>query len=230
MDQTQTSTIESISQNDIIYIAEWRGLTSAQKLYLPFKRVLDIVLSIIALIICSPLFLIVAIAIKIDSKGPVFYHRECVGKNGKSFPMHKFRSMVSNAERMLNNVQAFNEMDGPVFKMKNDPRITRIGRIIRKFSIDELPQFVNVFLGQMSIVGPRPNTVEEVSKYTISQQRRLIVTPGITCYWQVSGRNELTFSQWVTMDMKYIESISLLTDIKILIKTIPAVLSSKGAY
>ena len=195
------------------------------------KRLFDIIVSTIILILLIPIFLIVALLIKCDSKGPIFFSQDRVGKDKNKFKMWKFRSMYIDAEERKAELMKQNEMtDGILFKMKNDPRITSIGRFIRKFSIDELPQLWNVLIGDMSLVGPRPPLPKEVEQYTIKQLRRLEVTPGITCIWQISGRSDIPFSQQVELDIKYIENQSFINDIVILLKTIPAVLQAKGSY
>lgn len=184
----------------------------------------------LALVVLSPLFLITAIAIKLDSEGEVFYSQLRVGKDGKLFKMYKFRSMCVDADKQLDKLKDLNEKDGPVFKIANDPRVTRVGRIIRKRSIDELPQLINIIKGDMSIVGPRPPLPNEVAQYTPYQMQRLSVKPGLTCYWQISGRSDISFDEWVELDCKYIRESSVWTDIKIILKTIPAVLTGRGAY
>jgi lipopolysaccharide/colanic/teichoic acid biosynthesis glycosyltransferase len=176
------------------------------------------------------LLLSVAVAIKTESNGPVFFSQMRVGKNGKTFRMYKFRSMCANAEERLKDLRHLNEKDGPIFKMANDPRITKIGRFIRRTSIDELPQLLNVIKGDMSIVGPRPPLQREVEQYAPHQLQRLAVKPGLTCYWQISGRSNLSFEEWVKLDLKYIEESSLTTDFKIVLKTFPVVLLGWGAY
>ena len=199
-------------------------------LYDAVKRVCDLVLSGIAILVLLPVFLILAIAVHSDG-GPVFYTQTRVGKNGKLFRIFKFRSMCVNADapEMLEALRQQNEMDGPAFKIKNDPRITRVGRFIRRTSLDELPQLFNIFLGSMTIVGPRPPLESEVAQYTDYQRQRLLVKQGLTCYWQCSGRNNVKFDEWVEMDLRYIRERSLLTDLKIILKTVPAVLSGEGA-
>ena len=198
--------------------------------YLFIKRTMDIALSTIGLILCIPLFIAVAIAIKRDSPGPVIFKQQRVGKDGKTFTMYKFRTMVVNAEEILDELLSKNEADGPVFKIKEDPRVTKLGKWLRKTSIDELPQLWNVLKGNMSLVGPRPPLEREVVQYDNYQRQRLSVKPGITCYWQVSGRSNITFDEWVELDIKYIQEQSLWTDIKLLFKTIGAVLRKDGAY
>ena len=199
-------------------------------LYDAIKRLFDILISGIALILLSPLLLVLVIMVRSDG-GPAIYYQNRVGKNGKTFRIFKFRSMCVNADspEMLAKLQAMNEMDGPAFKIKEDPRITKVGRFIRRTSMDELPQLVNILLGDMSIVGPRPPLVSEVKQYTEYQKQRLLVKPGLTCYWQCSGRNNISFDEWVELDLKYIRERSLWTDLKIILKTVPAVLSGNGA-
>ena len=194
------------------------------------KRIMDVVFSGIGIILLSPLFIIVAILIKLVSPGPVFYRQKRIGLNGRRFVFIKFRSMRQKAFCELAGLMGKNEMTGPIFKIKNDPRIYPLGRLLRKFSIDELPQLFNVFLGQMSLVGPRPPVFREVRQYEPWQRRRLSMRPGITCIWQVSGRNKIAFSEWMKLDLKYIDNWSLWLDFKILIKTIPAVFFGKNAY
>jgi exopolysaccharide biosynthesis polyprenyl glycosylphosphotransferase len=193
------------------------------------KRLLDIGASIMALIILSPIFLLTAVAIKLSDGGPVFFGQERSGLFGRTFKMWKFRSMVINAEELKKGLENQNEMGGPVFKIKKDPRITGFGRFIRKSSIDELPQIWNVLMGDMSLVGPRPPIPSEVEKYERWQMRRLSMRPGITCIWQVSGRNNIDFESWMKLDLQYIDNWTLFLDIKLLLKTVPVVLLRKGA-
>ena len=193
------------------------------------KRLFDICVSAVALWTLLPLLAVVALAVKLTSKGPIFFKQLRTGQNGKPFYMLKFRSMVVNAEELKAKLAAQNEQTGPVFKMKNDPRITGIGRFIRKFSIDELPQFINVLRGEMSIVGPRPPVPSEVAKYETWQRRRLSVRPGLTCIWQVSGRNQISFEEWMYLDMQYIDHWSLTSDLSLLLQTVPVVLTGRGA-
>ncbi len=195
-----------------------------------FKRVFDIVLSLLAMIILFVPFIIISLIIVIDSPGasPI-YTQKRVGKNGKEFKFFKFRSMVPNAESMLGSLLDRNEMDGPAFKMKEDPRITRFGKFIRRSCIDELPQLWNIFKGDMSFVGPRPPLPREVAMYDEYQMQRLSVTPGLTCYWQVQPRrNDISFDDWMKCDLRYIEERSLKTDIIIILKTVGAVLGMEG--
>ncbi|MGC8660079.1 MAG: sugar transferase [Desulfomonilaceae bacterium] len=194
------------------------------------KRAMDIVGSAIGLLILSPLLGLTALLIKLEDGGPVFFASDRAGRLGKKFKMYKFRSMVLDAEKMKESLLEQNETGGVIFKIKRDPRITRVGRIIRKLSIDELPQLYNVLIGDMSLVGPRPHPIKEVELYTLEDRRRLEVTPGLTCFWQVSGRSDVDFKTQVGLDVQYIESQSFWGDIKLLLKTIPAVISGRGAY
>ena len=198
--------------------------------YLFFKRAMDIIGSLCGIILLSPLLIIVALAIKIeDPKGSVFFSQKRCGKDNKLFPMYKFRSMVSNAEELLEELMEHNEMDGPVFKIKEDPRITRVGKFIRKTSIDELPQLFNIFMGHMSIVGPRPAIPHEVAEYSHYHKQRLLVKPGLTCIWQVSGRNSIGFDEWMEMDLEYIEKRNLWMDIKLIFKTVGVLFGDEHA-
>jgi exopolysaccharide biosynthesis polyprenyl glycosylphosphotransferase len=195
------------------------------------KRALDVLGSFLLLVALAPLFLLVALVIRLESPGPVLFAQTRVGKWGRLFTMWKFRSMYVDAEARKAALAVDNEMKGGVtFKMKNDPRITRVGRFIRKGSIDELPQLWNVLRGDMSLVGPRPPVPKEVAEYTLADRRRLEAIPGITCIWQVSGRSDIPFKQQVELDAAYIDSQSLWLDVVLLLKTIPAVLLSRGAY
>jgi lipopolysaccharide/colanic/teichoic acid biosynthesis glycosyltransferase len=194
------------------------------------KRAFDVVASGAAMVVLSPIFLATAIAIKCeDPKGKVVFSQNRVGKDGTVFRMYKFRSMYADAEERLKELKSQNEADGPVFKMKNDPRITKVGHFIRKYSIDELMQLVNVFKGDMSVIGPRPALPNEVAEYDAYAKQRLLVKPGLSCYWQVSGRSNIGFDEWMELDVKYINEMSLLTDAKIVLLTIPAVLKGDGA-
>ena len=198
---------------------------------LAFKRLMDIVLAILALVLGSPIFLLTAFLVKVTSPGPIIFSQVRVGKFGRHFKFYKFRSMYIDAEARKAELMKHNESkDGVIFKMKHDPRITPVGRFIRKFSIDELPQLFNVILGDMSLVGPRPPLPSEVRTYTLEERKRLNITPGITCLWQVSGRSELPFKQQMALDKEYIASQSAWKDFLILLKTIPAILTGKGAW
>lgn len=214
----------SISRNERV-VKPRRGVC-----YLCLKRIIDILGALAGLILLSPLFVIVSLAIKIeDPNGKIFFSQSRCGKNNKIFQMYKFRSMVSNAEELLDKLIDQNEMDGPVFKIKEDPRITKIGKFIRKTSIDELPQLINILMGDMSIVGPRPAIPHEVAEYDDYQMQRLLVKPGLTCIWQVSGRNSIGFDEWVEMDLEYIEKRNLLLDIKLIFKTVGVLFGDKNA-
>ena len=188
-------------------------------IYLFSKRAIDIVGSIVGLVLLSPILLIVAIAIKLESKGSIIFSQKRIGLKGKEFKMYKLRSMVEDAEKLKKDLMKNNEMSGPMFKMKDDPRVTRVGKFIRKTSIDELPQLVNVLRGDMSLVGPRPSLPKEVKKFKPWMKKRLEVKPGLTCFWQVSGRNNIDFEDWMKLDIKYVEERSFLVDIKLIFKT-----------
>ncbi len=202
----------------------------SDELALAAKRVFDVVVSFVVLALLSPVFIGLAVAIKLDSPGPVFFKQTRVGKYGRHFACYKFRSMYTNAEAMKGLLAAQNEADGPVFKMKRDPRVTRVGAIIRKFSIDELPQLLNVLKGEMSLVGPRPALPKEVVQYRFETLGRLYALPGLTGLQQVSGRSDLSFERWTELDLQYVSEQSFWQDVKILMKTIPAVISGRGAY
>lgn len=204
--------------------------TPAVEWQLFVKRTADILISGIGLILLSPVFLIVAILIKATSRGPVLFMQKRVGLNGREFILCKFRTMRQGADEKLPELADLNIMKGPVFKIKNDPRVTLVGKFLRKFSIDELPQLFNVFMGHMSLVGPRPPLTNEVIKYAPWQRRRLSMRPGITCLWQISGRNKIDFDEWMKLDLEYIDNWSLWLDFKTLVKTIPVVLFGIGAY
>lgn len=203
--------------------------TPTSHLKLLAKRTVDLGVSALVLTLSLPLILLIALAIKLSSKGPVFFRQIRCGLNGRRFTLLKFRTMVANAEQRRGELLHLNEMDGPVFKLKRDPRVTPVGRFLRKFSLDELPQLWNVLKGDMSLVGPRPPIPEEVASYKRWQRRRLSMKPGLTCLWQISGRNQVDFDRWMELDLEYIDSWSPLLDLKILLKTIPAVLSGRGA-
>ncbi len=197
---------------------------------LMLKRVLDVAFSAVGLLLLAPVFLVAAIAVRLDSPGPVFFSQERVGFGRRSFRMFKFRTMVTNAEELLAKLEEDNEVDGAAFKMKDDPRITRVGRILRKFSIDELPQLWNVLVGQMSIVGPRPLPLRDVQAFDRRwQNRRFSVKPGLTCLWQANGRHNIGFDEWMELDLQYIDQWSLGLDLEIILKTVPAVLRGTGA-
>lgn len=195
------------------------------------KRFFDIVISISALIVLFPLFAVLALLVKYSSRGPVFFVQERVGRYGRHFRFYKFRSMYVDAERRRQELLQYNQSgDGVIFKMKNDPRITPVGRFIRKTSLDELPQFINVLFGDMSLVGPRPPLPSEVAQYSLEDRKRLNIKPGLTCLWQIRGRSDIPFKKQLSLDKEYIQSQSLWKDFLILLKTIPAIISGRGAY
>ncbi len=213
--------------------ADWHVSVPVMELprgYRIAKRVLDVTVASIALIVLAPVMLLIALAVKLDSPGPVLFRQIRIGRGGKPFWFIKFRSMVKNAEQIKPSLVARNEVrDGPVFKIRNDPRITRVGRILRRYSLDELPQLMHVLQGHMSLVGPRPPLPSEVVNYGDWEKRRLSVTPGLTCLWQISGRSDIGFREWVELDHIYIDTMSFWTDLKILLFTVPAVITGRGA-
>ncbi|NCD32405.1 MAG: sugar transferase [Spartobacteria bacterium] len=195
------------------------------------KRMMDVAASLVGLLLLSPVFLVVGLLIMLEDGRPVFYTQDRVGLNGVLFRFYKFRSMYRNADKMKAELSEQNESgDGVIFKMKKDPRVTRMGRFIRRYSIDEMPQFLNVLSGDLALVGPRPPLPKEVALYTLDERKRLHVKPGLTCLWQVQGRSDIPFKDQVRLDLKYIHSQSVWTDIKIILQTVPAVLLGKGAY
>ena len=218
MEKTVLETVES----DAIEV-------KTSKIYLFIKRVTDITGSLAGLILLSPLLIIVGILIKIESKGPIIFSQNRIGMDGRVFKMYKLRSMVANAEELKEKLMEENEMSGPMFKIKDDPRITKVGRFIRKTSIDELPQLLNVLKGEMSLVGPRPSLIEEVLEFEPWMKKRLMVKPGLTCYWQVMGRNNIDFYRWMLLDIKYVETRSILVDINLIIKTFFVLFGDKNA-
>ncbi len=199
----------------------------SKNLYLPFKRLLDIVISSVALILLAPFFLVVMILIRLESKGSPIYCQTRVGKNGKEFKMYKFRSMCIDADKKLAELQHLNEREGPVFKISNDPRVTKVGNFIRKTCIDELPQLVNILKSDMSLVGPRPPLPNEVIEYKPYHFNRLNAKPGLTCFWQISNR-KMSFNKWVSLDLKYINEMSFITDIKIMFLTFKVIFRLNG--
>lgn len=217
--------------NEMPHLTFEEVTTNENYAYLFTKRFIDMVGALVGIICLSPLFLLVAIFIKAeDSSGPVFFKQKRVGKDGEAFYMYKFRSMVCNAEELKKSLLRQNEVSGPVFKIKHDPRVTKVGSFIRKTSIDELPQLLNVLKGEMSLVGPRPPLPDEVEKYTLYELKRLSVTPGLTCYWQVNGRSNIGFEEWVYLDLKYIRERNTFIDIKLIFKTVLVLFGSKDAY
>lgn len=217
---------ESMLENNIDYSQTLK----IRRGYRWLKRFQDIIFSLIAIIVLSPVMIITSIAIFIDDpKGIPVFSQVRVGRDGKKFKMYKFRSMVVDAEDRLEELLKNNEMDGPAFKITDDPRITRVGKFIRKTSIDELPQLFNILKGDMSIVGPRPALPREVEQYTVYQTQRLFITPGLTCYWQIQpNRNDISFDEWVEMDLQYIRERSFLVDWKIIFKTVITVFTNQG--
>lgn len=219
------------NQLNVMSTVEQRALfNNVSTGYLVSKRIFDIAASLIGIILLSPLFAITSLAIKLDSPGPVFFSQKRNGFKGKVFNMYKFRSMVPDAEQRLKELEHKNEVSGHMFKIKEDPRITRVGKIIRKTSIDELPQLFNVLKGDMSIVGPRPPIIREVQKYDPWHSLRLSVKPGLTGLWQVSGRNDIGFEEMIRLDLKYIRERSFRYDLKIILKTIPVLLGDSRAF
>jgi lipopolysaccharide/colanic/teichoic acid biosynthesis glycosyltransferase len=215
-----------------LFIFQRRLIWKISISYLPIiKRLIDILGSAAGLMVLSPFLIIISLLIKYEDGGPVLFRQLRIGKHGQPFKMFKFRSMFVDAEQRLKDIMHQNEhTEGVTFKIKNDPRLTRVGRFIRKWSLDELPQLINVLSGEMSLVGPRPPIPREVLLYDLAERKRLEVTPGITCFWQVSGRSNIPFSCQVILDLQYIEKQSITLDLKLLLKTIPAVLSGNGAY
>lgn len=219
--------IANIEGFDIPLLGLRRTPTGEARLFL--KRLIDLMGVSVMIVLSAPVMVLVALAIKLESKGPVLFRQKRCGRNGRTFTMLKFRSMVVDAEEQKARLKHLNEMSGPVFKIRRDPRVTRVGGFIRKTSLDELPQFFNIFLGDMSLVGPRPPLPSEVEQYKPWQRRRLSVKPGLTGLWQVSGRNNIDFEEWMRLDLRYIDEWSLWLDIKILLRTLPAVFSKSGA-
>ncbi len=194
------------------------------------KRAFDLVVALFGLILLLPIIPVIAVMIKLDTSGPVFFRQDRVGKDGRKFEFYKFRSMHEDADQRKKDLEALNEQDGPVFKVQLDPRITSVGKFLRRSSLDEIPQIFNVVKGDMTIVGPRPPIPSEVERYQPWHWKRLEVTPGITCLWQISGRSHLSFNEWMRLDMEYLKHRSFMTDLLIFLKTIPAVIARKGAY
>ncbi|UZQ50346.1 sugar transferase [Clostridium kluyveri] len=210
------------------YVEYWIGYKKS-KFYIITKRLIDILGALLGIIFFSPLMIIIATLIKIDSKGLVIFLQKRVGMNGTIFKMYKFRSMVDNAEESLDKLKDKNEMSGPMFKIKDDPRVTKIGKFIRRTSIDELPQLFNVLKGDMSLVGPRPNLPREVVQFSDYHKKKLLVKPGLTCYWQVMGRNKIEFEKWMELDIKYVEERNLWIDIKLIIRTVFVLFGDENA-
>jgi len=221
---------EAIVEHDQVEELVQTDEMGENRMYAIIKRFIDISVAIALFVLFLPLIPVVTILIKLDSPGAILYKQKRIGKGGKEFDFFKFRSMVDGAENVIGALRPLCGMDGPVFKLKEDPRITPVGRFLRRSSLDELPQLINVLRGEMSVVGPRPNLPSEVSHYLPWQRKRLGVTPGITCFWQIAGRSHIGFQEWMRLDLEYIRQRSLKTDLMIMLKTIPAVIARKGAY
>lgn len=227
---SEVGTRHVIAKRERTEVSDIITVTPNNKLSYRFvKRTFDIVASLFGLILLSPVLLVIAIAIYIDDPGPVIFKQERSGLNGKPFVMWKFRSMYQNAPELRFELEEQNELDGPAFKMTDDPRVTKVGKFIRKTSIDELPQLINIFNGNMSVVGPRPLPTYENEQLTERQRQRLCVKQGLVCYWQISGRNDISFDEWMELDFRYINEASVWTDLKIILSAIPAVFSCRGA-
>jgi|ERR1700674_189870 len=221
---SRAMTVQSIPLQQLVLSPSWRS-----PIRLAIKGVLDAVGSAILLSLLSPVFLVLAIAVKLSSPGPVFYRWKVVGQSGRPFVSYKFRSMVADADALRSQLASLNEMRGPVFKMTHDPRVTKVGSWMRRHSLDELPQLYSVLKGDMSLVGPRPPLVTEYAQFTEFQKQKLAVKPGITCLWQVGGRNQVSdFDEWVRLDLEYIRNWSLYLDLKILLRTVKEVFSASG--
>lgn len=204
-------------------------IKNKSKIYFIAKRLFDIIFSFTLLVVLFPFFVIISIISLIAQGYPIFYNAERIGKNGKPFKMFKFRTMIRGADKLLDDLKDKNETNGPTFKIENDPRMTKFGKILRKTSIDELPQLLNILIGDMTFVGPRPPLRSEVEQYDEFAKLRLTAKPGLTCIWQCSGRNEIEFDEWMKMDVEYLQKRSLLFDFWLILKTIPAVITQKGA-
>jgi lipopolysaccharide/colanic/teichoic acid biosynthesis glycosyltransferase len=198
--------------------------------YIAGKRLFDLSVGLLAFVFVIPIVPLIALMIKLDSPGPVFYRQDRIGRGGRPFRFYKFRSMYREADRRRTELESRNEQEGPVFKIKADPRITPVGQFLRRSSVDEIPQILNVLRGDMSIVGPRPPLPVEVARYQPWHRRRLDVKPGITCLWQIAGRSQIGFDEWMRLDMEYLRTRSLRTDLAIFLKTLPAVMARRGAY
>ncbi len=233
MAKTATASVEQdkvLAGKKIIELNYQEIYDHKTNLYKWSKRLFDIVASSVAIIILSPVFLLTALAIFLEDGGPVFFTQQRAGKDMKSFKIYKFRSMYKNAESQFERMQAQNEQTGHAFKIKNDPRITHVGRFIRRYSIDELPQLFNIIKGDMSVVGPRPILTSQMEACNAYEKQRLVVKPGLTCYWQVCGRAKIKWDRWVELDLQYIEDMSMLKDIELIFRTFPAIFGQDGAY
>lgn len=221
--------MQELERNSRVVRVETVGEYEKNRGYYFIKRMIDCIGALCGILILSPVMIIVAIWIKLDSKGPVFFAQNRVGQDGKGFKMYKFRSMCTDAELLLDKLKEKNEMSGPMFKIKEDPRVTKVGRFIRNTSIDELPQLFNILKGEMSIVGPRPSLPKEVAQFTSFQKQRLIAKPGLTCYWQVRGRSDVNFEEWMEMDVEYLRDRSTFVDIGLIFKTVGVLFGDEGA-
>jgi lipopolysaccharide/colanic/teichoic acid biosynthesis glycosyltransferase len=232
MSNTATAPVLETEVSDAppVWLLEDVPALDARTAYDMAKRVFDFTLALLAVIATLPLTIVIAIAIKLDTRGPVFFRQERLGKGTRRFTMLKFRTMVVNCDDLTKELMALNEASGPMFKVRRDPRITRVGRILRRTSLDELPQLFNVLLGEMSVVGPRPALPRELNGFDRVQRLRTRVLPGLTGLWQVSGRSDLPFDEMVRLDIQYMETRSLLNDVRIIVKTVPSVLFGVGAY
>lgn len=221
--------MEKLQLCNEVALVEEMNMFEKNKMYFITKRLIDVVGSLFGIVILSPLMLVIAVAIKLESEGPIFFGQERVGQGGKVFKMYKFRSMVVNAEDILKDLKDKNEMSGPMFKMKNDPRITKVGKFIRRTSLDELPQMFNILKREMSIVGPRPNFKREIAQFSTHQKQKLIAKPGLTCYWQVMGRSNIDFEEWMELDIKYLQERSTWVDIKLIFRTFTVLFGDDNA-
>ena len=222
--------VVNIRGRKIIELNYWEIYDHKANIYKWVKRAFDVVAACVALVLLSPVFLITAIAIFVEDGGPIFFTQQRAGKDMQSFTIYKFRSMYKNAEDLFEKMQEQNEQTGHAFKIKDDPRVTHVGKFIRRFSIDELPQLFNIIKGDMSVVGPRPILYEQMEACNAYEKQRLIVKPGLTCYWQVCGRAKIKWEQWVELDLKYIQDMSVKKDIELILRTFPAVFGQDGAY
>lgn len=222
--------VVNIRGRKIIELNYWEIYDHKANIYKWVKRAFDVIAACVALVLLSPVFLITAIAIFVEDGGPIFFTQQRAGKDMQSFTIYKFRSMYKNAEDLFEKMQEQNEQTGHAFKIKDDPRVTHVGKFIRRFSIDELPQLFNIIKGDMSVVGPRPILYEQMEACNAYEKQRLVVKPGLTCYWQVCGRAKIKWEQWVELDLKYIQDMSIKKDIELIIRTFPAVFGQDGAY
>lgn len=229
MEENSSSVIISSNEFNISEISAQAAMGKKTVVYLFLKRLIDLIGAICGLIITTPILIATAIAIKIESEGPIVFSQERIGQYGKKFNMYKFRSMVINAVELRDKLMEKNEMNGPMFKIKDDPRITKVGSFIRKTSIDELPQLINILKGEMSLVGPRPSLPEEVNQFQLWMIERLQAKPGLTCYWQILGRNNINFKDWMNLDIKYVRDRNTWIDIKLIFKTIRVLFGDDNA-